>query len=422
MGVAAACGADQPRRASNAPTNTSSPAASAAPVPAAGDPGPGPTSIAGVNVSLSQIATLDHPLALVPRSGGPDLYVAEQGGKVKVLRVQRTIDPKTNAVTRTSVSVDPSVVLDLSAETSADGERGLLGIVFSSDGQHLYADYTDLDGNTHVVDFPMNGDRADARNRRELLEIDQPYPNHNGGSLAIGPDGFLYIGMGDGGDHGDPHGNAQNTSVLLGKVLRIDPDAADFQRPYGIPDGNPFAGPDGSAAGGAPEIWLYGVRNPWRLSFDRTTGDLWIADVGQDAIEEIDLLPAFFGRDAGRGANLGWNLKEGDQPYGGATPPAAVAATLVDPILQYDHQGGNCAAVGGYVYRGTAIPALQGVYVFGDYCVGELRGLLERNGTRLDERSLGASVGQGLTSFGQDTDGELYVLDANGGVYRIEPA
>jgi glucose/arabinose dehydrogenase len=167
--------------------------------------------------------------------------------------------------------------------------------------------------------------------------------------------------------------------------------------------------------GGAPEVWLYGVRNPWRFSFDGP--DLWIGDVGQNLIEEIDLLrPTADGGEAGKGANLGWNRMEGSQPFEGGTPPAGAIA----PILDYPHSGGNCSVIGGFVYRGRAVPALQGVYVFGDYCLGELRGLLQRNGTKLDERSLGVTVGQGLTSFGQDNDGELYVLNSSGPVVKIE--
>jgi glucose/arabinose dehydrogenase len=361
-------------------------------------------------VRLEQIATLDTPVDLVPRSGTDDLYVAEQGGKVRIVRVKRTIDAKTNAVTHTTYSVDPASVLDLSDTTDPDGERGLLGLVFSSDGRRLYVDYTDHDGNSHVVEYPMTGDKADARNPRELLFVRQPFPNHNGGSLAIGPDGFLYIGFGDGGSSGDPNGNGQNTNTLLGKILRIDPEARTGDLPYAIPDGNPFV-----HGGGAPEVWLYGVRNPWRFSFDGP--DLWIGDVGQNLIEEIDLLrPTADGGEAGKGANLGWNHMEGSQPFEGGTPPAGAIA----PILDYPHSGGNCSVIGGFVYRGRAVPALQGVYVFGDYCLGELRGLLQRNGTKLDERSLGVTVGQGLTSFGQDNDGELYVLNSSGPVVKIE--
>ncbi len=312
-------------------------------------------------------------------------------------------------------------MLDVSDEISTDGERGLLGIAFSSDGRKLYVDYTDTDGNTHVVEYPMDGDRADTRNQRELLFVSQPFPNHNGGRLVFGPDGYLYIGLGDGGSSGDPDGNGQNTQALLGKILRIDPEAPTADRPYAIPDGNPFADGAGSAEGtrGAPEVWLYGVRNPWRFSFDPINGDLWIGDVGQDLIEEVDQLPSFLGRDAGKGANLGWNEMEGSKSFEGGSPPDGA----VSPVFDYPHSTGNCSVTGGFVYRGSVIPDLQGVYVFADYCVGDIRGLLARNAVRLDERSLGIPVDGGqVTSFGEDADGELYVLSAAGPVYRIEPA
>jgi len=379
------------------------------------DPGPGATSLAGVSVALSEIGQIDQADALTPRTGTDDLYVAEQGGTVKVIRVTKTVDPKTNAVTNVTWAVDPANVLDISDDTDAGGERGLLGIVFSSDGRRLYADYTDRDGNTKVVEYPMEGDVADTNNRHDLLFVKQPFPNHNGGALAFGADGLLYIGMGDGGGSGDPDGNGQNTKVLLGKVLRIDPNATDQAQPYAIPGGNPFA--NGEA--GAPEVWLYGVRNPWRFSFDKASGDLWIGDVGQDEIEEVDRLPATDGVGAGKGANLGWNLDEGTEPFNGGVSPSGA----ISPIFQYTHDNGNCAVIGGFVYRGGAIPELQGTYLFGDYCVGDIRGLLQRNGVKLDERSLGAIVpGNSMTSFGQDNDGELYVLSGTGSIYRIVAA
>ena len=415
--LAAACG--DIGSSHQASTNTSAPTGAVvvpgAPDAVTGDPGPGPTTIAGVTVALSEIAKASKPVALTPRTGTDDLYVAEQGGTVKVIRVTKTIAPKTNAVTKVTWALDPANVLDISNETDASGERGLLGIVFSSDGRRLYADYTDRDGNTKVVEFPMNADVADTKNRRDLLFVSQPFPNHNGGSLAFGADGFLYIGMGDGGGNGDPSGNGQNKKVLLGKVLRIDPDATSGDKPYGIPDGNPFA----NGQDGAPEVWLYGVRNPWRLSFDKASGDLWVGDVGQDEIEEIDRLPAVGGVDAGKGANLGWNLEEGTQPFKGGVSPSSATG----PIFQYSHDSGNCAVIGGFVYRGGGIPALQGTYLFGDYCVGDIRGLLQRSGVKLDERSLDVVVpGNALTSFGQDNDGELYALSGSGSVYRIVAA
>lgn len=411
--LVAACGPDSAaqRRAAGTATNTSAPTGTAT-IPGAADPGPGPTSLAGVAIRLDPVATVGQPIALVSRAGTDDLYVAEQNGKVDIVRVSRASGGSTNGLARTTYRVDPSLALDLTDQTKSEGERGLLGIAFSADGQTLYADYTDLDGNSHVVSYPMDGDRADTSNQRELIFQTQPFPNHKGGNLVLGPDGDLYIGFGDGGSAGDPNGNGQNTHTLLGKILRIDPTRSTTDLPYVIPENNPFA--DG--VGGSPAVWLYGVRNPWRFSFDRDSGDLWIGDVGQDQYEEVDLLRSTGGVDAGRGINLEWNLMEGTHAFqGGAVPEHGVP-----PIFDYAHDGGNCSIIGGFVYRGRAIPALQGTYLFGDYCVGELRGLLQRNGTKLDERSLGATTGQGLTSFGQDNEGELYALDAAGQILRIE--
>jgi glucose/arabinose dehydrogenase len=409
----AACGSDSSDDADRT-TVTSPPSGAGTSSGTQGDPGDGPRTIPSLGLALEQVAEADTPVDLAARPGTDDLYIAEQGGKVRRLPVKRSTNSKTNVITKTIGSIESGSVLDVSDEIATGGERGLLGIVFSSDGRKLYVDYTDIDGNTRVVEYPMDGNEADTRNAREILFVAQPFRNHNGGQLVIGPDGYLYVSLGDGGSGGDPNGNGQDTSALLGKILRIDPEAPTGDLPYGIPDGNPFA--DGAA--GAPEVWLYGVRNPWRFSFDRDNGDLWIGDVGQGAIEEVDQLPSFFGRDAGKGANLGWNEMEGSQPFEGGTAPEGAIA----PIFDYPHTGGNCSVTGGFVYRGAAIPDLQGVYVFADYCVGDIRGLLARNGVRLDERSLGIPVPGGrLTSFGQDGDGEIYALSAQGPIYRIEP-
>ena len=219
--------------------------------------------------------------------------------------------------------------------------------------------------------------------------------------------------MGDGGGQGDPDQRGQNTNDLLGKILRIDPTQPSGDRAYGIPAGNPFA-----TGGGAPEVWTYGLRNPWRFSFDQTTEDLWVADVGQNEIEEIDWLPAA-DDGAGRGANLGWSLKEGEEPF----RDGDADVDLVDPVFEYSHDGGNCSVTGGYVYRGRAIPGLVGAYLFGDYCAADIRGLLLQDGAVIDQRELGVSVAsRSLSSFGQDLQGEVYVLSTDGTVYLIEPA
>jgi glucose/arabinose dehydrogenase len=300
-----------------------------------------PPPLASVHVGLEQIATLDQPLALATRSGDRALYIAEKTGRVVAIRDDR---------------VDPTPVLDLSGDVSLGGEQGLLGIAFSPDGRSLYVNYTDVDGDTRVVAYAMGRRTAEPDTRRELLFVDQPYANHNGGDLVFGPDGYLYVGLGDGGSAGDPQGHAQSLESLLGKMLRIDP-RPDRDRAYSIPPDNPFVDRDGARA----EIWAYGLRNPWRYSFDRATGDLWIGDVGQNAWEEIDRLPA----GTPPGANLGWNLVEGSRRFTGDPPNGAVA-----PVYEYPHASGACTVIGGVVYRGDEIPDLVGAYLFADLCLG----------------------------------------------------
>ena len=235
--------------------------------------------------------------------------------------------------------------------------------------------------------------------------MDQPYSNHNGGNLVFGPDGYLYIGLGDGGSGGDPHGNAQSLGTLLGKMLRIDPRPSG-DSPYGIPPDNPFVDTQGARA----EIWAYGLRNPWRYSFDRSTGDLWIGDVGQSAWEEVDRQPA----SSDGGENYGWNVREGSHPYADGSAPDAV-----DPVYDYPHSDGGCVVTGGYVYRGAAIPDLVGAYVFADFCLGTLE-VLRHDGDTAVVTDLGPTV-QAVSSFGEDAAGELYVLSLAGGVYRVVP-
>jgi glucose/arabinose dehydrogenase len=301
-------------------------------------------------------------------------------------------------------------VLDISDRVVTDAEQGLLGIAFSADGGTLYVSYSLApEGHTRVDAYTMDGDAVDEGSRRELLAVDQPYDNHNGGDIHVGPDGFLYVALGDGGASGDPEGNGQDTQALLGSILRIDPARPSGGAEYGIPEDNPFA--DGE--GGAPEIWLFGVRNPWRFSFDRETGDLWIGDVGQDAFEEIDLLPAAGG--GGAGANLGWNEMEGAHPYEGGTNPEGG----VLPVFEYDRSGGGCSVTGGVVYRGDAIPALTGAYLFTDYCAGQVRALRAEGGQTIEERTFDAE-GSELVSFGEDAEGEVFVLSLDGPIYRID--
>jgi glucose/arabinose dehydrogenase len=388
--LATACGGDDDESSLSATTTTAPPSGSTAPLE------PGAAPLAEIELTLTEVAQADAPTSLVARPGSTTVYVAEREGRVRPLTDGTLGDP----------------VLDISDDVVTDVEQGLLGIEFSPDGATLYVSYSLApDGDTRVDAYTMAGDEVDTGSRRELLAVEQPYANHNGGDLAIGPDGYLYVGLGDGGSGGDPEGNGQDTQVLLGKILRIDPDRPAEGKEYGIPADNPFA--DGSA--GAPEVWLYGVRNPWRFSFDAETGDLWIADVGQESIEEIDLLPAADG--GGKGANLGWNEMEGAHPFeGGSNPDGGVL-----PLFEFDHSDGGCAVTGGVVYRGTAIPELTGAYLFTDYCDGRLRGVRASDGQVAEEHTFDAEASE-LVSFGEDAEGEVYVLSLDGTIYRVEAA
>ncbi|HEX6420600.1 MAG TPA: PQQ-dependent sugar dehydrogenase [Acidimicrobiales bacterium] len=359
--------------------------------------GPGAAPLAEVDLTLTEVAQAEGPSTLVARPGTDVLYVGEIGGRVRTLDDGDLGGP----------------VLDISDDVVAGGEQGLLGLAFSPDGDTLYVSYSVApDGDTRVDAYAMRGDAVDTGSQRTLLALEQPYGNHNGGHLAIGPDGHLYVGLGDGGGAGDPEGNGQDPTTLLGSILRIDPERPAVGEAYGIPDDNPFA--DGE--GGAPEVWLYGVRNPWRFSFDRETGDLWVADVGQGSFEEIDLLPAAEG--GGRGANLGWNEMEGAHPFeGGSNPEGAVL-----PVFEYDRSEGGCSVTGGVVYRGAAIPGLTGAYLFTDYCDGRIRALRASGGATVEERTYDDLEGSELVSFGEDGEGEVYVLSIAGPIYRIDAA
>ena len=339
-----------------------------------------------------KVATLAAPVAMAIRTGDEALYIAEKGGRVMAIRGGK---------------VEQKPVLNIAGLVSSGSEQGLLGLAFSPDGTFLYVSYTDVNGDTNVVEYRMKGNRADANSARRVLFINQPYSNHNGGNLAFGPDGYLYIGMGDGGSQGDPNGNGQNLGVLLAKMLRIDPRPSGGDSPYKVPSDNPFVGKAGARA----EIWAYGLRNPWRYSFDRQTGDLWIGDVGGSDREEIDFQRA----GSNGGQNYGWNLTEGTIQH--ATPPA----NWTRPVFEYPtHSNGTCAVVGGFVYRGTAIPNLVGAYLYTDDCNGTINAFVLRGGKVTKRRSLGVDGGA-VASFGQDQNGELYVLSLSGPVYRIVP-
>ena len=349
---------------------------------------------------LAPVATLPDPIALVARPGTGssigDLYVATRGGQVWLLGADGD-EP-------------PEMVLDIGDLTTTNCETGLLGIAFDPGGSSLYVHYTDLRGDNQIAEYPMSGHRVQGDQGRTVLSVSQPACNHNGGHLAFGPDGNLWIGLGDGGGANDMFNHGQNLDSLLATLLRIDPEADDGAG-YAIPADNPFAN-----RGAKPEIWAYGARNPWRFSFDRATGDLWIADVGQNEWEEIHVLRA--ADNWAPGANLGWPLFEGDERFSGS----AVPDDLVFPVHAYHHDDG-CSITGGHVYRGSAIPHLEGTYVFGDFCVGRIWGLTtlaEEAATRME---LGVSVPGGtLVSFGEDAAGEIYVLSFDDTVYRLELA
>ncbi len=372
-------------------------AATDAPEPADADPAPATTRPDGnmfaADVTLQAVLTLDEPIDMAVAPGDDLVWIAERAGRVSRVDLDRGELVET--------------ILDIGTETEADGERGLLGIAVTD--RWLYANFTDLAGDTRVDAFERDGTGLSGH-RRTILFQAQPFSNHNGGDLAIGPDGFLYVAFGDGGSGGDPLNAGQDPTTWLGAVLRIEP-TPDAAEPYAVPAGNPFAaGQDGA---GRPEIFLTGVRNPWRFSFDRATGDLWIADVGQDAYEEVTVLLAASG--GGLGANLGWRLREGLHRFTGDEPP-----DHADPVWEYGQDDG-CSVTGGYVYRGSAIEDLYGAYVFGDYCTSRLWALQISTG-EVEFRELGAEVfGGSLASFGEDADGELYALSLNGTVARIVP-
>ncbi|MGH2428752.1 MAG: PQQ-dependent sugar dehydrogenase [Candidatus Limnocylindria bacterium] len=383
-----------PAPAPTAPARTETPTESPTPSP------PAPISAEPPPIALEQVASgLDSPIGITGDPAGR-LYVNERGGRIVILEP----DGGTGSF------------VDLGDRVGSGGERGLLGVAFHPgwpEVERLFVHYTDLNGNTVLSELAAsaNGDApaADPGSERILLQVEQPFPNHNGGQLAFDPDGYLYMALGDGGSRGDPLGHGQNPQTLLGSILRLHVEADDG---YAIPSDNPFA--DG---GGAPEVFIYGLRNPWRFSFDAATGDLWIADVGQLGWEEINRLSP--GEAAG--ANLGWNVMEGLHCFSAAN---CSTEGLVLPVAEYSRDQGNCAVTGGHVYRGEALPDLRGWYLFTDYCSGRLFGIPSdasppAAGESIELRLL-LETGLRVTAFGQDADGELYLADiAGGGIYRI---
>lgn len=313
-----------------------------------------------------------------PRGERGRLYVVEQPGRIMVVEGGR-------------VRTEP--FLDVRPLVRAGGEQGLLSVAFHprySQNRRLYVNYTDRNGDTRVVEYRSDGKRALPASARQLLFVKQPYPNHNGGQVAFGPDGALYVGMGDGGSGGDPENRAQNPATLLGKLVRIDVDAPARRK-----------------------IAAHGLRNPWRFSFDRRTGDLWIADVGQDAWEEIDFLPRRLLRTT---VNYGWDAYEGRARF---EPKTLAPGRLVQPIVQYANgPGGRCSVTGGFVYRGSAVPSARGRYFYGDYCSGTVWSVRAAGGKARGLRRERFTL-KGLSSFGEDARGELYLVGHAGTVYRL---
>ncbi len=341
---------------------------------------------------------LSDPVLVTSPPGDPRLFVVEKPGRIRI------VAPGSGLLARP--------FLDLGGEVNSRGsEQGLLGLAFPPDYRtsgRFYVDYTDVNDDVRIVRYRVSRDPdvADPGSAEILLRIEHPYANHNGGMLAFGPDRMLYVGVGDGGREGDPRRYGQNRGVLLAKILRLDVSGVGT---YTIPRGNPFSAPD------RPETWAWGLRNPWRFSFDRATGDLYVADVGQDKYEEVDVATAASG--GGRGLNYGWSRMEGFHCY---RPPSGCDTTgLTMPVLEYDHSQG-CAIIGGYVYRGRAIPALRGQYLYADYCSKWVRSFRYANG-KASRPTAWATLASQPLGFGEDANGELYIGLQSGEVVRIEP-
>lgn len=348
-------------------------------------------------VELNQIATgFTKPTAIVsmPTVSDKRLFVVEQAGTIRVINEDK--------------SVSSTPFLDIRSKVQNNGEMGLLGLAFHpkvAENNFFYVNYVDKSRNTVIARYTIGADgKADRNSEKVLLKIAQPFVNHNGGQLAFGPDGYLYIGLGDGGSAGDPGNRAQNKDELLGKILRINADEGD---PYSIAAGNPFA-----SGGGRSEIWVLGLRNPWRFSFDRQTGDLFIADVGQGELEEINFQP----NTSRGGENYGWRCYEGSRAYN--TDGCQDADAYVKPILEYDHGDGRCSVTGGYVYRGSQYPALIGRYFYGDYCNGQI--FYAQQTDEKWESALAIATTIKISTFGENSTGELFVADYDTGtIYQI---
>lgn len=349
------------------------------------------TASRGGMVAMEVVAEgLDRPLFLTAPASDARLFVVEQPGRIRVVERGALL---------------PTPFLDLTGRVSADGERGLRGLAFhpgyASNG-YFYVDYTDLDGGTRVERYRVSADRnrADPASAKTILHVQPPLSRYGGGMLAFGPDGRLYVGVGDGGGEG----HAQDPGSLLGKILRIDVDAGD---PYAVPPDNPFAGrPDARG-----EIWAMGVRNPWRFAFDRGSGLFYLADVGQDQWEEVNVVAS-----VAAGVNYGWDVVEGQECFRDKDWCDRKGLTL--PVLQYSHSDG-CSITGGYVYRGRRIPGLDGLYFYADYCRGWVRSFLHHGGAPVYQRKWEFGDLGNIVSFGEDASGELYLVSSDGRVFRM---
>jgi glucose/arabinose dehydrogenase len=397
VAVAAALGA--------APVASSTPAVAVS--PGSGDGGV--TTAAAFTLTLTLFKSgFAKPVFLTSAHDGTGrLFVVEQGGKIKVIARDGT--------------VLPTPLLDLSARVSKGSEQGLLGLAFHpsfrTNGK-FYVDFTNLAGDTVINEYRLSppGSNHVTLAGRRVLTIGQPYANHNGGDIAFGPDGFLYIGMGDGGSGGDPGNRAQSLNTLLGKILRINVNGHTATRGYLIPSSNPYVG-----RAGRDEIWSYGLRNPWRFSIDSATGALWIGDVGQNRYEEVDRSLKGIYRVGGRARNYGWRVLEGRHCYLPATGCSRVGKTM--PLIEYAHDNANtsddnCAVTGGYVYRGNAYPLLRGQYVYGDFCSGRIW-TISAGASSLVRPTLRLDTSLAISSFGLNGGGELFVLSLGGDIYRV---
>lgn len=359
-------------------------------------PPPPPPPPGSDELRLEPLASgLDQPLYLTAPTGDPRLFVVEKTGRIRIVKDGVLL---------------PTPFLDLSGDVSTGSEQGLLSVAFHPDyasNGFFYVDYTNSGGDTQITRYTVSGgdgDVADPASARPVLFVDQPFSNHNGGLLLFGGDGMLYVGLGDGGNSGDPQGNGQNLGTLLGKILRIDVDAGD---PYAIPPDNPFVG----RAGARGEIWAYGLRNPWRFDFDAATSLFYVADVGQNAWEEVNVVPAEQG-----GQNYGWSIMEGVHCFDSSS---CDQSELTLPVLEYGHSDG-CSITGGHVYRGSLAPAAIGHYFYSDYCTGFLRSFRYDGSSVSDQTTWNVGDIGNVQSFGEDAAGELYIVSANGTVYRVE--